>query len=139
MRVRVIIRNRRTGRLPPRLFPRDQVLTNYTLTNPSTVAPAGATTNITIFAGVCPGPSVMKEYPSDPTNTLGFGWGVYAVLNEQYGTNWFFADNTLVFYGQWPVVSTNPGPQAGVIRLNPSVNGSTPVFEVGANQWAVHR
>ena len=109
------------------LIPPDQVLTNYTFTNPITVAP-GTTTNINI-SGICPGPTVMKEFPSDPTNTLGFGWGVFVVLNEKFDTNWFFDDNALVFYGQWPVVSTNPGPQAGVIRLNPGVSGSTPVFQ----------
>jgi hypothetical protein len=109
------------------VIPAAQVLTNYYLANPSTVEP-GATANITI-SGVCPGPTVMKENQFDPTNTLGFGWGIFVILNEQFGTNWFFDDNALVFYGQWPVVGTNQGPQAGVIRLNPGVNGSTPVFQ----------
>ncbi len=109
------------------LIPPDEVLTNYNLANPSTVAP-GATTNITI-SGVCPAPTTMKEFEFDPTNTLGIGWGIFAVLNEQYDTNWFFDDNALVFYGTWPTVGTNQGPQAGVIRLNPGVGGSTPVFK----------
>ena len=109
------------------LIPADRVLTNYTLSQPATVAP-GAVTNL-LISGICPGLTLIKQFPGDQTNTLGFGWGVFVVLNEQFGTNWFFDDNALVLYGKWPVVPTNPGPQAGVVRLNPSVNGSTPVFQ----------
>jgi hypothetical protein len=116
-----------TTQPPARSFyPADRVLTNYYLANPPTVAP-GTTTNI-LISGICPGP-IVTNLPGNQTNTLGFGWGIYVVLNEEYGTNWFFDDNALVFYGTWPLVGTIQGPSQGVIRLNPGVSGSTPVFQ----------
>ena len=77
----------------------------------------GTTTNISI-SGVCPGPNyVIDSYGN--TNS-GFGWGVYVVLEEQFSANWFFMDNDLLFYGQWPTISGTEGVNGGVIRLNPS-------------------
>jgi hypothetical protein len=92
--------------------PADQVLTNYYLGNPTILMP-GMTTNISI-SGVCPPPT------TNDVNNLGFGWGVYVVLQEEIGTNWFFKDNDLLFYGQWPIILGTVGASAGVIRLNPS-------------------
>ncbi len=107
----------------PTNIPNDQVLTNYYLVNPSTVVP-GAITNISL-SGICPGPSYTNLFPAvgQDADTLGFGWGIYAILQEQVGTNWFYKDNDLLFYGQWPSVGGGVGPTSGVIRVNPSVNG----------------
>ena len=92
--------------------PVDQVLTNYYLGNPTILMP-GMTTNISI-SGVCPPPT------TNDVNNLGFGWGVFVVLEEEIGTNWLFKDNDLLFYGQWPTINGSGGAGAGVIRLNPS-------------------
>jgi PKD repeat protein len=101
---------------PTNSIPVNQVLTNYYLDDPATVMP-GTTTNISI-SGVCPGPNyVIDSYGN--TNS-GFGWGVYVVLEEQFSANWFFMDNDLLFYGQWPTISGTEGVNGGVIRLNPS-------------------
>jgi hypothetical protein len=107
----------------PAYIPGDQVLTNYYLVNPATVVP-GSSTNIT-FSAICPGPIYTNILPAVPqdANTVGFGWGIYAILQEEVGTNWFFKDNELLFYGQWPSVGGGVGPTSGVIRVNPSVSG----------------
>lgn len=106
-------------------IPADQVLTNYTLSNPTTVLP-GTATNISI-SGVCPGPVYVVT--SGNTNS-GFGWGVYAVLQEQFGTNSYFMDNDLLFYGQWPTISGVVGQAGGVIRVDPSqlITASDPAY-----------
>jgi hypothetical protein len=115
------------GSLPntPNALPADQVLTNYYLANPATASP-GTTTNISISA-VCPGPSYNV---SNGSTNWAFGWGAYVVLEEQFGTNWYFVDNDLLLYGTWPTIGGVQGVGGGVIRLNPSqlVTSSNPGY-----------
>ncbi len=107
---------------PP--LPPDQVLAVVNLTSPATVAP-GATTTIAV-AGKCPAPVVV-----DP-NAFGTGWGVFVILEEESGGNWFPVDEDLLFYDNpvWPVIGSFQGPGGGVIRVNPSqaVSAASPGY-----------
>jgi hypothetical protein len=96
-------------------LPADQPLGVFNLPAPATVAP-GANASVPV-SGLCPAPILV-----DPAN-LGFGWGVFALLEEQVGTNWFLKDKSLLFYGVWPLVGGFPGPGGGVIRLDPGLSG----------------
>ena len=108
--------------VPP--LPPDQVLAVVNLTSPVTVTP-GATTTMTV-AGKCPAPIVV-----DP-NAFGAGWGVFVLLEEQSGSDWFLVDEDLLFYDNpvWPVIGSFQGPGGGVIRINPSqaVSASSPGY-----------
>jgi hypothetical protein len=94
--------------------PPDRLLATYFLTNPTTLA-ANSTTNIFI-TGVCPGPT--NYVIAGTTNAI--GWGVFAQLEEQVGTNWFPKDKDLVLYSVWPTNNGFAGPGGGVIRINPT-------------------
>jgi hypothetical protein len=96
----------------------DQLVTNYALANPNTVAP-GATTNITISA-ICPAPT--NYIVNGITNPI--GWGVFAQLEEQVGTNWFLKDKALAVYSVWPSSGGFSGPGGGVVRINPTGGGA---------------
>jgi uncharacterized repeat protein (TIGR03803 family) len=98
--------------------PPDRLLSTYFLTNPTTLAP-NSTTNIFI-SGICPGPT--NYVIAGTTNAI--GWGVFAQLEEQVGTNWFTQDKDLVLYGVWPTNNGFPGPGGGVIRINPTTGGA---------------
>jgi hypothetical protein len=67
------------------------------------------------ISGTCPSPVVVRS-------SLGTGWEVFCLLEEQVGTNWFLQDKLLVLQGVWPFIGS-PGPGTGVIRLEPSVSG----------------
>jgi hypothetical protein len=103
--------------------PADQVLTNYYISG-SLGATPGTITNISL-SGICPAP--VEEASGSYTN-IGYGWAIFAALQEQFGTNWFSRDNDLLFYGLWPAVDGVPGPQSGVINVYPSGGGSFPYF-----------
>jgi hypothetical protein len=92
----------------------DRLLTNYVLINPTTVQP-GATTNISI-SGICPAPT--NYIFAGITNPI--GWGVFAQLEEQIGTNWLTKDKELLTYSIWPTNGGFQGPGGGIIRINPS-------------------
>jgi uncharacterized repeat protein (TIGR03803 family) len=92
----------------------DQLLSTYVLTNPATVVP-GATNNITI-TGLCPAPT--NYVVNGITNPI--GWGVFAQLEEQVGTNWLAKDKALALYSVWPSSGGFTGPGGGVIRINPT-------------------
>jgi uncharacterized repeat protein (TIGR03803 family) len=91
----------------------DRLLSTYFLANPTTLAP-GTTTNISIF-GTCPAPT--NYIFAGMTNAL--GWGVFAQLEEQVGTNWLVQDKDLAVYSVWPTNGGFPGPGGGIIRINP--------------------
>ncbi len=91
----------------------DRLLTNYVLANPNTVAP-NTTTNVT-FSALCPAPT--NYIVAGVTNPI--GWGVFAQLEEQVGTNWFLKDKALVAYSVWPSSGGFQGPGGGVVRINP--------------------
>jgi hypothetical protein len=95
--------------------PPDRLLGTFTLINPTTLA-ANSTTNLTNIFGVCPAPT--NYIIAGTTNAI--GWGVFAQLEEQIGTNWFPKDKDLVLYGVWPTNNGFPGPGGGVIRINPT-------------------
>jgi len=92
----------------------DRLLSTYLLTNPTTVTP-GAVTNI-IVSGICPAPT--NYFFAGTTNPI--GWGVFAQLEEQVGTNWLAKDKDLVVYSVWPTNGGFQGPGGGVIRINPT-------------------
>jgi uncharacterized repeat protein (TIGR03803 family) len=94
--------------------PPDRLLSTWSLINPTTLA-ANSTTNIFI-SGICPGPT--NYVIAGTTNAI--GWGVFAQLEEQVGTNWFTKDKDLVLYSVWPTNNGFPGPGGGVIRINPT-------------------
>jgi len=94
--------------------PPDRLLSTYVLTNPTTLAP-NSTTNF-VINGLCPAPT--NYVFAGTTNAI--GWGVFAQLEEQVGTNWFPQDKELVVYGVWPTNDGFPGPGGGVIRINPT-------------------
>jgi len=96
--------------------PADQVVGVYPLASPANLAP-GTTTNISIV-GACPAPISI-----DPL-ALGFGWGIFAVLEEQAGTNWFFKESDLLFEGEWPRVGGFVGPGGGVVKFDPVLAGN---------------
>jgi uncharacterized repeat protein (TIGR03803 family) len=98
--------------------PPDRLLSTYFLTNPTTLAP-NSTTNIAI-SGICPAPT--NYVIAGTTNAV--GWGVFAQLEEQVGTNWFTQDKDLVLYSVWPTNNGFPGPGGGVIRINPTTGGA---------------
>jgi uncharacterized repeat protein (TIGR03803 family) len=98
--------------------PPDRLLSTYILSNPSTLAP-NSTTNI-LISGVCPAPT--NYVTAGTTNAI--GWGVFAKLEEQVGTNWFMQDKDLVLYGVWPTNNGFSGPGGGIIRINPSGNSA---------------
>jgi hypothetical protein len=106
--------------------PADQVLTNYNLSGLLGTTP-GTITNISL-SGICPAP---VEEASEGYTNIGYGWAIFAALQEQFGTNWFFRDNDLLFYGLWPAVDGVPGPQSGVINVYPSGGSGFPYF-IGA-------
>jgi uncharacterized repeat protein (TIGR03803 family) len=92
----------------------DRLLSTYVLTNPTTLA-ANSTTNISV-TGLCPAPT--NYIFAGTTNAI--GWGVFAQLEEQVGTNWFTKDKDLVLYSVWPTNNGFQGPGGGVIRINPT-------------------
>jgi uncharacterized repeat protein (TIGR03803 family) len=92
----------------------DRLLGTFYLTNPAILAP-GAVTTTNIF-GVCPAPT--NYIFAGTTNPI--GWGVFAQLEEQVGTNWFAKDKDLVTYSVWPTNNGFQGPGGGVIRINPT-------------------
>jgi uncharacterized repeat protein (TIGR03803 family) len=91
----------------------DRLLGTFDLTNP-VIAPGAISTNI-IF-GVCPAPT--NYVFAGTTNPI--GWGVFAQLEEQVGTNWFIKDKDLALYSIWPTNAGFDGPGGGIIRINPS-------------------
>jgi uncharacterized repeat protein (TIGR03803 family) len=93
--------------------PPDRLLATYVLTNPSTLAPS-STTSI-IISNICPAPT--NYVIAGTTNAI--GWGVFARLEEQVGTNWFTQDKDLILYGVWPTNNGFSGPGGGIIRINP--------------------
>lgn len=76
-------------------------------------------TNLSI-AGIAPAPTEVQAGTSSAE-----GYGVYAELQEQTGTNWATLDQALVLYGNWPVLNGLPGPGGGVIRLDPGYIGTS--------------
>jgi hypothetical protein len=92
----------------------DRLLSTYVLTNPATVVPG--TTNNIIITGLCPAPT--NYIVNGVTNPI--GWGVFAQLEEQVGTNWFSKDKALMLYSVWPSSGGFQGPGGGIIRINPS-------------------
>jgi hypothetical protein len=120
MRLRVLARagySTLLGSPNPGLLPADQVLAVYNLADPAGVQP-GTTTNFPVSV-VCPPPIII-----DPQK-VGFGWGVFVMLEEQVGTNWFAKDRDLLGYGLWPTIGGFVGPGGGVIRIDPAVGGSS--------------
>lgn len=101
------------------LLPPDVDLGAFLLTNPASVAP-GANATLQI-SGTCPAPVY-------PQSNFGYGWGVFAILEQQVGTNWFQLDKDFVLYGVWPTIGGFDGPGGGVIRLNPGANGGPPLY-----------
>ena len=117
LRIRVVAEpgvSRRTGIPFPLPLPAERPLGIYNLASPNTVAPGG-TANVSI-SGICPASITL-----DP-NAAGIGWGVFALLEEESGTNWYVLDKDLVFFDNpvWPVISGFLGTGGGVIRINPS-------------------
>jgi subtilisin-like proprotein convertase family protein len=112
----------------PSEYPPDTSLGVFPLSNPASLA-SGTTASIPI-SGICPA----------PTNNAGgfFGWGVFILLEEQLGTNWFAVDQDLLLYGVWPQIGAFNGPGGGVIRLDPSYGISPPTIIssnlIGSNQ-----
>jgi uncharacterized repeat protein (TIGR03803 family) len=96
-------------------LPPERLLGTFDLTNPPTLAPGAMTTNISIF-GLCPAPT--NYIFAGTTNSV--GWGVFAQLEEQVGTNWFVKDKDLVLYSVWPTTGGFSGPGGGVVRINPT-------------------
>jgi uncharacterized repeat protein (TIGR03803 family) len=119
-----------TNGAPPYLplsLPADQVLGIYPLTGLPAIGP-GEVTNLT-FAGLCPGPT---NYPGSSFNDV--GWGVFAMLEQQVGTNWFLADADLVLYGVWPVIGGFAGPGGGIIYIPPYLgNNNLPLIVIGGS------
>lgn len=130
LRVRVVAQpgfSRRSG-LPAELpLPADLTLGTYPLAMTGTVVP-GATANVSL-SGTCPAAIVL-----DP-NAAGFGWGVFALLEEEVGTNWYPLDKDVLFLDNpvWPVIGGFLGTGGGVIRINPSesISAANP----GYVQW----
>jgi uncharacterized repeat protein (TIGR03803 family) len=98
--------------------PPDRLLGTYVLTNPTTLAPSSTTT--IVVSNICPAPT--NYVIAGTTNAI--GWGVFAQLEEQVGTNWFTQDKDLVTYGVWPTNNGFPGPGGGIIRINPTGNSA---------------
>lgn len=96
----------------------DRLLSTYLLNSPTTLAP-NSTTNISI-SGLCPAPT--NYVFAGMTNPI--GWGVFAQLEEQVGTNWFTQDKDLVLYSVWPTNNGFQGPGGGVVRINPTGGGA---------------
>lgn len=94
--------------------PPDRLLSTFVLTNPTTLVPNSTTSFI--ISGLCPAPT--NYVIAGTTNAI--GWGVFAQLEEQVGTNWFTKDKELVVYSVWPTNNGFPGPGGGVIRINPT-------------------
>jgi hypothetical protein len=90
----------------------DRVLGTFSV-SPANLAPSTTTTNI-VF-GVCPAPT--NYIVAGTTNSI--GWGVFAQLEEQVGTNWFVKDKDLLTYSIWPTNAGFQGPGGGIIRINP--------------------
>jgi len=109
----------------PTALPPSQILTNYALANPSNLAP-GATTNVSVANLVCPAPTNFLY--GGVTNYI--GWGVFALLQLQVGTNWLTQDSDLVLYGVWPEAGGFQGPGGGVIRIDPVGGGAIPLSRV---------
>lgn len=59
--------------------------------------------------------------PDESQLLSGTGWGVFAIVEEQFGNQWFKVDDAWLLYSVWPTVGTVSGPGGGVIRLNPGV------------------
>jgi len=79
----------------------------------------GQFTNLPL-SGIAPAPT-----ESLPGISSAEGYGVYAELQEQAGTNWTAVDQALVLYGVWPDLNGLPGPGGGVIRLDPGYVGTS--------------
>jgi len=67
--------------------------------------------------------STLPAPTENGSQTLGVGYGAYAELQEQIGTNWFTLDQTIVQFGEWPGLGGFGGPGGGVIRLDPGFLG----------------
>jgi hypothetical protein len=77
---------------------------------------AGAADQVTI-AGECPA-------PFKPANaSYGWGWSVFADLEEEVGGEWVFRDSRLVVVGAWPVGGFT-GPGGGVVTISSSISTS---------------
>ena len=59
----------------------------------------------------------------DPNGLEGIGYGAYAELQEQFGSNWHTIDQTIIGFGEWPDLGGFGGPGGGVIRLDPGLSG----------------
>jgi hypothetical protein len=92
-----------------------QVLTSYVA---AALSP-GQFTNLPI-SGAAPAPAAFGNGTRSAE-----GFGVYAQLQEQSGTNWITTDETLVVYGNWPEFAGLSGPGGGVIRLDPGFVGTS--------------
>jgi uncharacterized repeat protein (TIGR03803 family) len=109
----------------PTALPPTQILTNYLLANPSSLAP-GATTNVSVANLICPAPT--NYFYAGVSNYI--GWGVFAILQMQVGTNWLAQDSDLVLYGAWPEAGGFIGPGGGVIRIDPVGGGTVALSRV---------
>src|SRR5258708_31765291 len=99
------------------MLPADQVLAVYGFASPDGL-PSGNTTNISVSA-VCPSPIIV-----DPEK-VGFGWGVFTVLEEQVGTNWFLKDKDLMGYGLWPTIGGFVCSRRGGFPIDPARGGGS--------------
>jgi len=103
---------------PPPSLPAERALaTNF-------LAPrliAGAS-NVLAIAAVCPPPDPL---PDAGAINSGLVWGVFLVLEEEAGTNWFLRDKKFLFLGQWPNIV---GPPGGLVILDPNLN--SPAFNL---------
>jgi len=64
----------------------------------------------------CPDADVFQSGGSDARK----GWGVFAILEEDFDGAWIPVDSTLIAYGPWPRVPPFGGPNGGVIRSDPT-------------------
>lgn len=94
----------------------------------------GTSTQIAV-SGICPAPTYSQlqttyDYAVQPGGNAGFslgiGYSVLAILEEEIGGVWVPQDSRLILTGDWPTVGGFEGPGGGVITLAASPIGSSP-------------
>ncbi len=88
------------------------------------------TASATLTAAI---PPQTDQFLGDGVSGFGTGWGIFATLQEQVGTNWIALDQTLVSFGNWPTLGEpGAGPGGGVIRLDPNYFNISAAAELAA-------
>jgi hypothetical protein len=77
-----------------------------------------------------PQPAEISSEDASSGNGFARGWGIYAVLEEQFGEAWLPVDSTLIRYGRWPRVGEFVGPNGGVIRSDPTRPAPNLLFDI---------